>query len=421
LDSRPARQSKSPHHLLPNSHVVFCYSFGIFMRNSHDADVGDVSLPGREDHCEHLMSCNPIRFSPLVSVLFSVLLVSGLAGCAAHVGPKSIPADRFDYSTALTRSWKEQMLLNMVKIRYMDPPLFLNVQQVVQQYTLAGSGSIIAPGWTGNATIAPAGSVAGTWAESPTITYSPLSGEQFTKSILQPVSPADLLSLVEAGWPIDSVFGIGVRSINGLHAGSRTELLKRSGDPDFYRVLALLKELQASDSFGIRVDQTKQGAGTILVFRTQRVDETEVAKGKTVRELLHLNPDAQEFRLSFAAQQIDDKEIAMLTRSMLEILAEASAGVEIPSSDVAEGRVLKMDLTGPSSELGPKLMIHVHSSSSKPASNQAFSTVPYRNYWFWVDDTDLASKRGLGFMMLLFTLVESGNTVAPPVLTISKP
>jgi hypothetical protein len=359
------------------------------------------------------MSGSRIRFSCLVGVLFLSLLVSGLIGCAARVGPKSIPADRFDYSTAL--------LLNMVKIRYMDPPLFLNVQQVVQQYTLAGSGSITAPGWTGNTTIAPAGSVAGTWAESPTITYSPMSGEQFTKSILQPVSPTDLLSLVEAGWPIDSVFGIGVRSINGLHAGSRTELLKRPGDPDFYRVLSLLKELQASDSFGIRVDQTKAGAGTILVFRTQHVEEAEVAKGKTIRELLHLNPDAQEFRLTFAAQQIDDKEIAMLTRSMLEILAEASAGVEIPPSDVDEGRVLKMDIQGPSSEFGPKLMIHVHSSSSKPDSNRAFTAVPYRNYWFWVDDTDLASKRGLGFMMLLFTLVESGNTVAPPVLTISKP
>jgi hypothetical protein len=337
------------------------------------------------------------------------------------MGPKTLPADRFDYSAALTRSWKEQMLLNMVKLRYMDPPLFLNVQQVVQQYTLEGSGSIFAPGWTGNATIAPAGSASGRWAESPTITYNPMSGEQFTKSLLQPVSPADLLSLVQAGWPVDAVFAVGVRSINGLHAGSRTELLKRPGDPDFYHVLSLLKELQSSDSFGIRVEGTKGGAAAVMVFRAQHVDEADAANAKKVRELLHLSADAQEFKLAFAAQQRDDKEIAMLTRSMLEILAEASAGVEIPSPDIEEGRVLKMEIPGASSQLGPRFKVLVHSSSSKPDSKEAFTTVRYRDYWFWVDDRDLSSKRGLGFLMVLFTLVESGATAAPPVLTISKP
>jgi hypothetical protein len=89
------------------------------------------------------------RLRSVACFLSPILLVAALGGCSARMGPKNIPADRFDYSSALTRSWKEQMLLNLVKIRYMDPPLFLNVQQVVQQYTLAGSGSIAAPGWTG--------------------------------------------------------------------------------------------------------------------------------------------------------------------------------------------------------------------------------------------------------------------------------
>jgi hypothetical protein len=361
-----------------------------------------------------------ITYLHVVCFLLPSLLMYGLGGCAPRVGPKSIPGDRFDYSAALTRSWKEQMLLNVVKLRYMDPPLFLNVQQVIQQYTLEGSGSIVAPGWTGNASIGPAGSVSGSWAESPAITYNPLSGEQFTKSLLQPVSPTDVVSLVEAGWPVDAVFGIAVRSINGLHAGSRTELLKHPGDPDFYRVLSLLKELQASDSFSTRIDETKAG-GTIMVFRSQQVGEAELANAKKIRELLHLSPDAEEFKLTFAAQQQDDKEIAMLTRSMLEILAEASAGVEIPSSDADEGRVLKMDVPGGSSELGPQFTVHVHSSSSRPNSNDAFAEIRYRNYWFWVDDRDIPSKRGLGFLMMLFTLLESGTTANPPVLTISKP
>jgi len=117
----------------------------------------------------------------------------------------------------------------------------------------------------------------------------------------------------------------------------------------------------------------------------------------------------------------DRQRIAMLTRSMMEILAEASAGVEIPSSDVDEGRVSKVGVPGTSSEVGPRFLIRVHSSTSKPGTDEAFTAVRYRNYWFWVDDRDLSSKRGLGFLMILFTLVESGTTAAPPVLSITKP
>jgi hypothetical protein len=304
----------------------------------------------------------------------------------------------------------------MVKLRYVDPPLFLSVQQVVQQYTLEGTGTINAPGWTGGTNIAPAGSATGRWAESPTITYSPMSGEQFTKSLIRPVHPEVLLSLVQSGWPVDKVFAIGVRSINGLHAGSRTAVVKQQGDPDFYRALSLLKELQASDDFNIRVQSTREGA-TIVTFRTKGASEAALERAKKVRELLHLNLDAQEFKLVEAATQGDDKEIAMLTRSMLQILAEAGAGVEVPASDIEQGRVYKMDLA----ETGPEFLVHVHSSTAKPEPNDAFAAVRYHNYWFWVDDRDLPSKRGLAFLMVLLTLAESGPTAPPPALTISKP
>ena len=362
-----------------------------------------------------------MRPKRVIRLFLSPLLLLSLSGCASRMGPKTLAHDRFDYSSAITRSWKEQMLLNMVKLRYMDPPMFLDVQQIVQQYTLEGSGTVAAPGWTGDSTIAPAAAASGRWAESPTITYIPLSGEKFTKSLLQPVSPVELFSLVQSGWPIDAVFDVGVRAINGLHAGSRTAMLKRSGDPDFYRVISMLRELQETDSFGIRVNETAAGVGGLMVFRARPVDEAAAATAMKVRELLHLDAHAQEFKLAFGAVAENDREIAMLTRSMLEILAESSAGVEIPASDVDEGRVVKMSATGACSQVEPKFLVRVHSSTTKPDATEAFTTVRYRNYWFWVDDRDVSSKRGLGFLMVLFTLVESGTTAPPPALTISKP
>ena len=97
----------------------------------------------------------------------------------------------------------------------------------------------------------------------------------------------------------------------------------------------------------------------ILVFRAHEVEEANAATARQVRELLHLNPDAQEFRLVFGVVPHNDKEISVLTRSMMEILAEASAGVEIPASDVDEGRVMRMGVSGAPSEVGPRFLIRV--------------------------------------------------------------
>jgi hypothetical protein len=58
----------------------------------------------------------------------------------------------------------------------------------------------------------------------------------------------------------------------------------------------------------------------------------------------------------------------------------------------------------------------VHSSIEKPSD--AFVTIRYRGYWFWIDDRDLPSKGVFSFLMLLFTLTESSCGQVSPVLTV---
>ena len=69
------------------------------------------------------------------SMIFLLVLVMTLAGCSS-IGPESVTRDRFDYNTAISDSWKEQTLLNIVKIRYADMPLFVEVASIVSGYTL---------------------------------------------------------------------------------------------------------------------------------------------------------------------------------------------------------------------------------------------------------------------------------------------
>lgn len=351
---------------------------------------------------------------------FFLCLLVILPACARRIGPKTVAGDRFDYTAALSNSWKEQMLSNLVKIRYLDPPMFLDVAQVVATYTFEGSASVNLPDWSGAAAGSAAG-VSGRWAESPTITYNPMAGSKFSKSMLQPISPLAIFSLVQSGWPVDTVFAVTVRAINGLYATTNVELLKKQGDTEYYRLLKILRELQLTEGFALRVHKQREEEAGLVVFRRHQLDEITDAKAMEVRKILALDPEAREFNLAFGATPTNDKEIAMVTRSILEILAEASGGVEVPAADVEEGRATKttgqIDLGG----AGRRFLVRVRSSADKPDPRDAHVVIRYREKWFWVDDRDLPSKRGLGFLLTLFNLAESGTAAIPPVLTISKP
>ena len=68
----------------------------------------------------------------------TVFFLSCFTGCMS-MGPWTIARDRFDYAAAISESWKSQTLLNLVKIRYADAPVFLDVASVINQYALRSS------------------------------------------------------------------------------------------------------------------------------------------------------------------------------------------------------------------------------------------------------------------------------------------
>ncbi|MGB5708800.1 MAG: hypothetical protein WBM41_18475 [Arenicellales bacterium] len=116
-------------------------------------------------------------------------LVFLIAGCAA-VGPRHVPQDRFKYNQALAESSRHQMLLNLVRIRYLEEPVFLSVSSILTQYVYdvgAGAGAELDLGGGTDTASVDANLKYG---ERPTITYIPIEGREFSERMLSAI-PSD--------------------------------------------------------------------------------------------------------------------------------------------------------------------------------------------------------------------------------------
>ena len=69
-----------------------------------------------------------LRLTPVRLIV--ILGAALVAGCTS-IGPGSVPRDRIDYAGAIADSWREQTLLNIVKLRYFDAPAFLEVSSII--------------------------------------------------------------------------------------------------------------------------------------------------------------------------------------------------------------------------------------------------------------------------------------------------
>jgi hypothetical protein len=352
----------------------------------------------------------------------ALLLVTllGVAGCAS-IGPGTVTRDRFDYTGAVAESWKSQMLLNLAKLRYGDTPVFLDVGQIVSGYTMQSTFSAGANVFSTSGVVpgVPNSSVTlgaqGQYVDRPTITYTPLAGERFARSLMTPIPPAALLSLIQAGNPVDLVLRLGVHVVNGIYNRYGGDIRARAADPEFYVLLEHLRRIQLSGAMGLRLRRVDRDEAVMMVFRG-KVDPSLEADVLAARRLMGLDPTGREFQVVYGSVAANDTQIAMLTRSILEILIDLSSSIAVPEAHVTDRRVTATAEAevGPSGPIRP--LIRVESSPDRPAD--AFLAVPYRGYWFWIDDRDMASKRLFTFLMFVFTLVETGAKDGAPVLTI---
>ena len=310
----------------------------------------------------------------------SLVVMVWLLGCT-HMGPTTVARDRFDYNTAISDSWKEQTLLNIVKLRYADMPLFVEVASVVSGYTLEKSvnlsGGISSSSGIQGDTLALG--TAGKFTDRPTITYAPITGAKFNENFMTPIPPKAILFLLQSGWPADMIFPIVVDSINGFRSRQAAGVNVRVGDPEYYRIVTLLREIQKSGAVSMQIKkETEEKQTTVLFFHRKNIPDSVAEARAEMKELLGVASENEEIEVSYGLLPQGSQEIAMLTRSILQIMVDFATQIDVPFDHISEGFTQPSlpPPVGEESEL--KHLIKIHSGADRPAN--AFTAVRYEDH-----------------------------------------
>ena len=409
----------------------------------------------------------------------SALLICGLIGLVTisgcGIGVKAYKSSFEDFNDAIRKTADSQMLSNLVRMRYLESPVFLQVSSISTNFTLSGNlgASATLPEGVSNTYGIDAG--AG-YSESPTITFSLPESRGYYGLLMAPLSSNQILQLIDAGFDSGAVLRTGIRGINGL----KNVTIEYSTYPsapqsygDFLEALTLVEKLNTeglvdfapSSGFGlwsspigpIGKDPLSQALLVASIVYAKNAGGDLVENGKGMYELHTFSrrialrfapaavnsPDAQ--RLKSLLQLDTDKnaysmfdheftkiekgrayigqspaaldpeavwqEIGIRGRSMMEIMQISSTAVQVPEEEISKGNVFVV----PSSvQEDPSFVIK--SSTGEP-SNATIRT-KYRGYWFYIEDNDLKSREGFALLTAMFAVTAGTVPGANPILTL---
>ncbi len=397
-----------------------------------------------------------------------VIILAAWAGISGCLGPKAVRYTRLRYNEVVRDTNDEQLLINIVRLRYADSPVFIDLPNITSQFEVAGGGNYL--GGYGNQTNAPASLGFGQMSlrDTPTLSYHPREGREIAKALLTPLS-ADLFIVVNGGANLEQLLLFSINDINDVSNAYRaTTLLPKVPDDNTtflrgIRILASLRDRDATelafgtldeaddssdpmakstvkardlleaarDGYVYRADPKeevkllKREKGLYLKIRPAYVDSPEMQEAA---KIFHLTPGLSKYRIkSELSDEVNQKlpkplesdTIYMNLRSVLQIMTFLSRGVCVPEEHVVSGIApVTLDQNGQ-----PYDWTHVtagnflvHAQKHRPRDSEV--AVPYRGYWFYIAATDVSSRATLAILEMVFALQESGDRAVGPLLTL---
>jgi len=346
--------------------------------------------------------------------VFLIASVLALNGCAA-VGPQSVAAGRGVYTEVINRTENEQILNVLVRMRYDETFGMISVTSITANLRFsARAGAQIGVGDDANfaGNLVPLSAGVG-YEENPTISYVPLSGEDFTRRMIAPVSIREWILL--EGLLVDGpgpVLHHGIHRINGLRNLEGAQL----PSPKFGRFVVLYRQLRAADVLDV-VQIPSVGKEDSFFWD---VHDYELAHEDSVREFFDLlgieaKMDGADIILPIRAALGRSKvAIHVQPRSAYDMLRLMGYGIDVPAAHL-DARIVEPLVSEVQDELR---FITIRSSETRP--DNAVVEIRFRDWWFYVDAADTRSKRTFSFLRTFIgmRLADSAAKQPAPILTV---
>jgi hypothetical protein len=381
-----------------------------------------------------------MRTHPIPGV---VSLVVGLMtmSCATF-GPNKLKSSHLNYNKAVQQAQMEEHLLNIVRLRYLDTPVSLSVSSISAQasFTVGSGGEFGLVEDEPSANIMPRIG----YTDRPTITFTPFQGKEFLDSLAKPIPLKTLVNLTVSQAGFDILLRVAVANLNGIR--NRFD----GASPDFKRLAAGFHALETQSAVvagfldrtvtlsepipadSVDANSVLEAArddrrfepddnGGYRLIGTRSVPFLWIDPGSTAaQELLdqlRLTKDATSFEMK-SVNQIKPPTsasdfLAVRSRSLLEAAVYLSHGIDVPEAHERAG------IARPAATAGPDLsdLFRVRVSETKP--REPGIAVEYRDHWFFIPDSDHASKRTFGLLQALFLSQLTKDTAQDaPVLTL---
>ncbi len=339
---------------------------------------------------------------------------------------------RTAYNHAAQSTTNEELLLNLVRLRYSDTPYFMQLNNITTQFTYSGKflPSIYIPGFNQENPANLAGELA--WQNQPTIQYSPLQGKDFAVQLMHPLDLRIIQGLVYTGWDVDRVFRILVQNMAEISNACSASGPFPQNPPNykkFFEIVSLMRHFQLMGELQIgvryvpgknKISQAEENDNNFQPNMMQISFPGKGEKAKTLADLLEATKHSRGRYFLSMYQDFNEKaEIGIMTRSLLGCMYYLSLGVVVPEEHIKRGVVgntLSSDGTpfDWSEMVGDLITIH----SSDYCPKDAFLSISYRGLWFYICDHDVSSKRTFVLLQQIFNLQANQKEQEVPFLSI---